>query len=120
MTDNVLKILGFAMRIPPSKDITQFSTETLAHLSNNIRQRFSDQGRMDFAKVACQDLRRFGFQVPKDTQGEDIEWYADGDCQDAILDADYAMFTNEMVDETIAFLEECMHPQTQQPAQHMH
>ena len=114
-SENVLKILGFAMRVPPHKQIESFSEETLKTLADQIRQRFSDTGRMNFARSVCGDLRKFGFQVPKDSDSEDIVWHTDEECSDILLDMDYDTYTDDMVQETLEFIDECLHPQASQP-----
>ncbi len=118
--DSVLKVIGFAMHVPPRRQFDQFSEETLQNLAEQIRHRFSDSGRLDFARSACQDLRKYGFQVPKDSDSEDITWYSDTECTEMLCDMDYNLYTEEMVQEALDFIDSCLHAQTPQPAQPAH
>ena len=131
-SDDVLKILGSIIFVPPKKAIKDLDLDNLQKINEFLKERFSDAGRQKFSQKICNNLKKFGYQVPKITKdstiGDDsdfdegFEFYSDEECADIVLENDWAMYPEDIVDEAIEFLEACIqqkNKQEQTPQVHM-
>lgn len=116
-SENVLTIVSLACIIPLTRPLDRWPKETLTHLIDNIEKRFSDDGRMEYSRAVCRNLDKFGYRIPEIPKNPSGDGYLqESFCIEHVLNTDYETYTDDMVQETIEYLDACIHPK-QNPEQ---